>query len=591
MAGMVRWRAICPVSPVSRGLVVSPAATILPDPTCLHLLGLTADATSITATVRTIATTARCPLCERPSTHVHSRYTRQLADLPWHGVAMRLVLHTRKFFCQTSSCPRRIFTERLPGVVSPYARRTLRFEDWFVVVGFAAGGVGGARILQTLGLSATPALIVARLRAYVAPVLPTPRVLGVDDFAFRRRRRYGTILVDLERHRTVDLLPDRTGQTLASWLKAHPGVEIITRDRGGDYAVGAREGAPDALQVADRFHLVKNLGELVERVLRRHVPALKLPTTGSPARRAASATVPPRPEREAARAQVQAKIRHRYEAIHALAAQGLGRQAIADALGLNPQTVARNLRLPTCPQRMRHPRRSNILDPYEPYLRERYQQGERNALGLWREIKARGYPGTSRNVSRLLTYWRQQEQEAHLTLAENGPGIPAAAEDTEDPAGHADHERTKEPGRRALAENSARHGMTPREAVGLLLRPRDDLTDEQQAARAAVCQLDPEIARADMLCTRFRQLFRDHDVEGLASWLEEADQCGIEEVACFAAKMRKDLAAVEAAVTSPWSQGQVEGQVNRLKLVKRSMYGRAKFDLLRQRVLYHAAAA
>src|SRR5260221_3296154 len=204
-----------------------------------------------------------------------------------------------------------------------------------------------------------------------------------SDFAFRRRRRYGTILVDLERHRPVDLLPDRTAHTLASWLKAHPGVAIISRDRGGDYAVGAREGTPDALQVADRFHLIKNLGELIERVLRRHAPALQQLTSVSPSTNAAAAqaTVPPRSEREAARAQVQAKIRHRYEAIHALATQGLSGQAIADALGLNPQTVARNLRLPTCPHQARHPRQTHILDPYEPYLRERWQQGYHRWLG------------------------------------------------------------------------------------------------------------------------------------------------------------------------------------------------------------------
>src|SRR5262249_30814156 len=160
-----------------------PPATILPDPACLHLLGLSADAATITATVRTTATTARCPLCDQPATQVHSRYTRRLADLPWHGVAMRLVLHVRKFFCSTISCPRRVFTERLPSVVAPYARRTLRLEDWFVVVGFAAGGVGGARVLQTLGLAATPALVLARLRAYRVPAGPRPRVLGVDDFA------------------------------------------------------------------------------------------------------------------------------------------------------------------------------------------------------------------------------------------------------------------------------------------------------------------------------------------------------------------------------------------------------------------------
>ncbi len=201
-------------------------------------------------------------------------------------------------------------------------------------------------------------------------------------------------------------------------------------------------------------------------------------------------------------------------------------------------------------------------------------------MGLWREIKARGYPGTSRNVSRLLTYWRQQEQEAQRVLADDTGADDAqrapAAEAANAPVGS---QRNGEPAGIDQPESAVRRGMTPREAVGLLFRPLDDLTGEQQATRANVCLLDPEIARVDALCTRFRQLFRDHDVESLASWLVKADQSGIDEVTSFAAKLRLDLAAVEAAVTSPWSQGQVEGQVNRLTLVKRSMYGRAKFDL------------
>lgn len=534
-----------------------PPATILPDPTRLHLLGLTADATSITATVITTAATARCPLCEQLSTHVHSRYMRHPADLPWHGIAMRLVLHVRKFFCDNEACARRVFTERLPGIVAPYARRTARLDHWFAVVGFAAGGEAGARVLRELGLAATPESVLARLRAFRFPHGPTPRVLGVDDFAFRRRRRYGTILVDLERHQVVDVLPDRTADTLATWLKAHPGVEVVSRDRGGDYAVGARQGAPNAVQIADRFHLIKNLGELVERALRRHAPAVRQLTVSSHS----IATAPRRPEREAVRRQVQARIQSRYEAIHTLAATGMSGQAIARALGIHWHTVARNLRLPTCPERARHPRKPNLLDPYEPY---------------WREIVALGYPGTSQNVSRFVTYLRQHEQHEQEALrsvsGETTDGAPRCLLPSSSPF----------PGRR---------GLTPREAVGLLPRRREDLTAEQQAIRATLCRIHPEMACADTLLSRFRRVFREHDVQGLMSWIEEAEQSTLPEAQTFVTKLRQDLPAVQAAVTSPWSQGQVEGQVNRLKLFKRSMYGRAKFDLFRQRALYRTAAA
>ncbi len=551
------------------------AATLVPDPAVVTLEEIVADEVGITLVLRTRRPTASCPVCDHPAVRIHSWYTRQLADVPWQGLAARLRLRTRRWFCDNPGCARRIFTERLPTVAPPHAQRTPRLAVIVLVFGVAVGGAPGARLLADLGIAVSGDTLRRAVGAAALPDADTPRVLGVDDWSLKKGRTYGTILVDLEAHRPVDLLPDRSAASLETWLRAHPGAEIICRDRGGAYADGARQGAPDAVQVADRWHLFANLGDMLERLLARHHAALgrgrlapvALPTPPSaaapdPGSRTPAAGPPePPPTTRAARERERRDARReaRYAEIHALHRHGLGIRAVARHLGINKRTVQKYLAASSCPHPGPRPNRRPAIAPYLPYLRARWDAGERRVDALWAEIRARGFPGAAPRVREALAPWRGETRTARQVAAGMVPPPPPP---------------------RPVGKRCA-----PRQVAAWLVRPPEDLKSAQHAYLDALVALCPALDTVRALARDFARLLRERDATGLEAWLVAAASCDAVELREFAAGIRRDQAAVQAALDHAWSSGQVEGQVNRLKLVKRQAYGRAGFALLRRRYL------
>ena len=224
--------------------------------------------------LRTKGTGAACPLCDRSSTRVHSSYSRKIADLPRHGTPVVLRLRARKFFCNEPSCERKIFCERLPEVAA-HARKTNRLERALLAIVLELGGRAGARLAEELGLVVGRDSLLSRAKRAAPRDEGKVRVLGVDDFAFRKGHSYGTILVDLERHKVVDLLPERSQESLLVWLKEHPEIEVATRDRSHIYREGLAKGAPEAIQVTDRWHLLHNLASVLEEALLQKRPVLR----------------------------------------------------------------------------------------------------------------------------------------------------------------------------------------------------------------------------------------------------------------------------------------------------------------------------
>jgi transposase len=414
-----------------------------------------------------------------------------------------------------------------------------------------------------MGMSHDTLLRIVRQAEAVSPV--TPRVLGVDDFALKKGRIYGTILVDLEQHQPIDLLPDRTAETFATWLREHKGVEVIARDRSTEYTRGATDGAPAALQVADRWHILKNHREALERLLNRlHADLAQLP---EPTRDSSAPTSPPtsvRPLRlpslreQVARQAARDRRAARYQQVQTLSQQGVSMVQIAARLGMGRATVRKFVEAAVFPERAVQRRQPSILDPYVPYLQQRVAEGCSNASQFWREIAAQGYRGVRKQVAR----WVQHQR---LEPAPTGPKKYRGNQSGgSQPV--ADLANTQ------VAATTHMALEAPRRLVWLLLRSPSQF-DDQETTTFGRIQQHPDVARAQALAQEFQAMVRQRRAEVLDGWLEASRESGIPELQSFAKGLQQEYASIRAALSEPWSTGQVEG-VRRVTHVRISPAGR-----------------
>jgi transposase len=486
-------------------------------------------------TVRHSSEFGVCPSCGGVSRSVHSRYRRRVNDLPLSGRIVQLLVIARRFRCEAVLCGRQIFTERFPGgVLAPSARRTGRLDGIIHHLGLALVGRPAACFARRLLLpvSNDTLLRVVRRRARL-PSDPL-NVIGIDDWAWRRNHRYGSIICDLEQRRIVRLLADREPATAQAWLAGHPEISVIARDRGGGYGEAAAKALPNAIQVADRWHLMENASRAFLDAVRKSMRNIRTVIGAT--------TISPELLTCAERIQYEGYL-HREEtnaAVLALAKDGVPIKQIVRQTGHSRQLVRHVIR----GERSDIFRaRQSSLDGYLPLLDAQWDAGCRNAAELWRRLKANGFRGSLRVVGE----WATRRRRAEKADARSIQRVPSA---------------------RIIAR--------------LMTTGRDTLSKAETVMVAAIEGGVPALVIARELIAAFHSMIRSKAVSELSPWIDRGHESLI---ASFVNGVVNDNVAVRAAIALPWSNGQTEGQITKLKLVKRQMYGRAKIDLLQARLI------
>jgi transposase len=496
--------------------------TLLPQLAAVQVEGAQAGEDLVRITARTHAgVPVACPGCGQPSSWEHSRYVRHVGDEAVGGRPVVIDLSVRRLYCENPDCPRATFAEQVEGLTVRYQRRTPALQAVVEAVAAALAGKAGARLLLHLHQVLSGATVLAYLLRTPLPNRPVPQVLGVDDFALRRSRRYATILIDAVTHRRVDVLPDRTAATLTAWLRAHPGVELVCRDGSASYAQAVTDALPEATQISDRWHLWRGLAAAVEKTVTAHACCWRTPPVAAPGSR-------------------NQRTVERHAAVHDLLQNGVGLLECARRLGLALNTVKRYACVTDVDQLIRPPQyRPCLVDPYRDHLRERRAAGPVATTTLLAEIRAMGYTGS---VNLLVRYLEQGR-------AENPVADPSV-----------------------------------RRLTGWIMTDPTRLPDEHRTHRDRLTAVCPQMTALARHVAAFARLITKPGGD-LQRWIDAVTADDLPALHAFVHGLENDLPAVRAGLALPYSNGTTEGVNNKIKFLKRQTYGRAGFALLRHRIL------
>jgi transposase len=502
----------------------------------------------VTLHATTTSSVVACPSCGTPSSRVHSRYVRRLDEAAAAGRQVLVELQVRRFRCCEPACPKATFVEQVPGLTFRHGRRSQGLQSLLQRVALMLAGRAGARLTDALAAPVSRSTLLRLIRGVPESASATPRVLGIDEFALRKGHVYATVLVDIETRRVVDLLPDRTVETVSAWLAAHPGVEVICRDRSASFGEAGRLGAPDAIHVADRYHLWKNLAEAVEKTVVQHRALLPEPAAPEPELAAPPVVLlPPEPPAVRSTGRLADRVREQHAAVHALLAAGVGLRTIARELGLARNTVRRYAHAADPEELLvgRWTGRVSILDPFKPHIDQRFAQGCTNARRLFEEIVQRGYPGKEQIV-------RKYVHRLRLAFPRQDP---------------------------------PRRRPSVRDVTGWITRHPDRLDADDAHRLKEILARVPALAAAARHVRAFADLMNDRRGRQLKEWIAAVQADQVPALHTFAVGLLNDLDAVVAGLSLSYSSSAVEGHNNKIKMLKRQMFGRAGFDLLRKRVL------